>query len=106
MADTFLPPFVQGRKNETAIFASFAAASTYVDRHLVDEINKERGRSNGNVGFNVIMIAEVRLNAGAWRARRRFLKAYCGDLVVSVMGNGSSRNNGLIGGPRQCRVDL
>ncbi|GAA0143997.1 hypothetical protein LIER_04555 [Lithospermum erythrorhizon] len=105
LADTYLAPFVQGKKSESALKASFAAASTFVDGRDVDGMNEERGKGGGSVGFNVRIIADVRFKAGIWRARRRLLKVYCGNLVVSVVGNGS-RSNGLSGGPRQCSVGM
>ncbi|KAK6783988.1 hypothetical protein RDI58_017442 [Solanum bulbocastanum] len=44
-------------------------------------MNKERSR-RGAIGFNVRMVARVKFKAGAWRARRRFVRVYCKDLSV------------------------
>ncbi|KAG9153562.1 hypothetical protein Leryth_008504 [Lithospermum erythrorhizon] len=103
LADTYLSPFVQGRKNESRIKASFAASQTFVYGDDVAGMKAEQGRGEGNVAFNVRLVADLRFKAGIWRARRRLLKVYCGDLVVFVGGNGS-RSNGLVGGPKQCTV--
>lgn len=68
---------------------------------VVSSMNGQRSK-NGNVNFNVRMFMALRLKAGVWFARRRFLKAFCGDLSVGVSSNSS--NGTLIGGPRQCNV--
>ncbi|WMV36947.1 hypothetical protein MTR67_030332 [Solanum verrucosum] len=48
-----------------------------------DRMNKERSR-RGAIGFNVRMVARVKFKAGAWRARRRFVRVYCKDLSVGL----------------------
>lgn len=101
LADTYLPPFVQGKNEETPLKASFAAANTFVDSDDVDGINQEMRKADGKVAFSVWLVADVRFTAGIWR-RRRFLKVYCGDLLVSVSANGT----GLTGGPKQCSLGL
>ncbi|KAI3450764.1 hypothetical protein Pfo_007429 [Paulownia fortunei] len=103
LADTMISPFSQDTKNETSLTANFAAAGSFVDKSAVDGINSERG-SNGNVGFNLRMVSRVRFKAKAWRTRKRFLKVFCGDLVVEIPSNG--RSGTLTGGPRQCRVGI
>ncbi|CAN4120175.1 unnamed protein product [Withania somnifera] len=87
----------------TAQKASFATSRAYVDSRAYEEMNRERS-SKGVIGFNVRMVARVRFKAGAWRARRRFVRVYCKDLSVGVPTNKSSGN--LLGGSRQCRVGL
>lgn len=101
LSETTLPPFSQTKKNETSIRASAAAVSTYVSGDLVSSMNGQRSKK-GNVNFNVRMFMALRLKAGVWFARRRFLKAFCGDLSVGVSSNSS--HGTLIGGPRQCNV--
>lgn len=102
LAETTVPPFVQGTKNETNVRATFAASSTYLAQRYVDEINSNR--AGGSVNFVVRMVARVRFKAGAWRARRRFLKVYCGDLQVGVSAN--SAGGSLLSGSRQCRAGV
>nr|XP_027125237.1 NDR1/HIN1-like protein 10 [Coffea arabica] len=103
LSQTTLPPFSQGKKNETSFTAELAAVKAYLDGDIANGINGERGK-NGNVVLNVRMLMEVRFKAGAWKARRRYLKAFCGDLSVGISANAS--NGTLTGGPRQCRVGL
>lgn len=83
--------------------AAFASLSSYVDKDMADGINGERGKS-GNVALNVRMFMTVRFKSGIWRARRRILKVFCGDLSVALSSNG--KNGTLNGGPRQCRVGI
>ncbi|KAF8009497.1 hypothetical protein BT93_J0484 [Corymbia citriodora subsp. variegata] len=86
----------------TVVQASFAAADSYVDNWVVSGINAERPK--GAVSFQVRLIALARFKAGWWRARRRVIRVFCGDLPV-----GLSSNNGtgkLTGGVRDCRVGL
>lgn len=103
LSSTNLPPFTQATRNETSMRAEFAALSSYVEKGIADDINGERGKS-GNVVFNVRMLMTVRFKAGIWRARRRLLKVFCGDLAVALSSNG--KNGSLNSGPRQCRVGL
>lgn len=103
LSDTTVPPFFQEKRAETGQKASFATSGAYVDSRAFDEMNRERAR-RGAIGFNVRMFARVRFKAGAWRARRRFVRVYCKDLSVGVPTNKSSGN--LLGGSRQCRVGL
>ncbi|KAA8544330.1 hypothetical protein F0562_022341 [Nyssa sinensis] len=102
LSDTTMPPFVQDTKNETAVRATFAASSTYVDGWVVNAINQDRTR--GRVGFNVRLFSRVRFKAGAWRARRRFLRVYCPDLNVGITSNNAGGT--LVSGSRQCRVGI
>ncbi|KAG8387438.1 hypothetical protein BUALT_Bualt02G0021400 [Buddleja alternifolia] len=103
LSETMIPPFSQGTKNETSLAARFAAAGSFVDNSVSNGVNGERGR-NGNVEFNLRMISRVRFRAKAWRARSRFLKVFCGNLVVGIPSNG--RSGMLTGRPRQCRVGI
>ncbi|CAI9105734.1 OLC1v1004733C1 [Oldenlandia corymbosa var. corymbosa] len=103
LAETSLAPFSQPKKNETSIRASEAAVNTYVDGDLVSDMNGQRSRS-GRVNFNVRLLMSLRLKAGAWFSRRRYLKAFCGDLSVGIASNSS--NGSLIGGPGQCNVGI
>ncbi|KAK4366401.1 hypothetical protein RND71_014281 [Anisodus tanguticus] len=101
LSDTTVPPFYQEKRVETSQKAGFASSGSYVERRVFDEMNSERDR-RGSIGFNVRMVARVRFKAGAWRARRRFVRVYCKGLDVGVGSNKSSGN--LLGGSRQCRV--
>ncbi|XP_059300316.1 NDR1/HIN1-like protein 10 [Lycium ferocissimum] len=103
IADTTVPPFFMDKRNETTQKVSFVASGAYVEKWAFDGMNKERAE-RGGVGFNVRMVARVSYKAGAWRARRRYLRVYCGDLFVGVALNKSSGN--LLGGPRKGRVGL
>ncbi|XP_009776258.1 NDR1/HIN1-like protein 26 [Nicotiana tabacum] len=103
VADTTVPPFFMDKGNETAQKVSFVASGAYVEKWAFDGMNKEKAQS-GSIGFNVRMVARVGFKAGAWRARRRYLRVYCGVLSVGIGANKSSGN--LLGGPRQCRVGL
>ncbi|KAI3746758.1 hypothetical protein L6452_09197 [Arctium lappa] len=100
ISETTVPPFVQGKKNETAVRATFASLSAYVDDR--NGISNERAR--GTVNFNLRMVARVRFKAGAWWARRRILKIYCPSLSVGVSANTSAGS--LLGGSKHCRVGL
>ncbi|KAK3032763.1 hypothetical protein RJ639_034912 [Escallonia herrerae] len=96
LAETAIPPFSQGTKNETAVRATFAAARTYVEKWVLDGLNTDR--ASGKVDFTMTILARVRFKAGAWRARRRLLRVVCPNLSV----NNSSGS--LVGGSRGCRV--
>ncbi|XP_059314917.1 NDR1/HIN1-like protein 10 [Lycium ferocissimum] len=103
LSDTTVAPFYQEKRAETGEKASFATKGSYVNNRVFDDMSKERER-RGVIGFNVRMFARIRFKAGAWRARRRFIRVYCRGLDVGV-GSGKSSGN-LIGGSRQCRVGL
>ncbi|XP_057782018.1 NDR1/HIN1-like protein 10 [Salvia miltiorrhiza] len=103
LSETTVAPFYQGTKNETSLTARFAAAGSFLEKAAVDGITGERGK-NGNVNFNLRMLSRVRFEAKAWRTRRRFLKVFCGDLVLGLPTSG--RSGVLTGGPRQCRVGI
>ncbi|CAA0824325.1 Late embryogenesis abundant (LEA) hydroxyproline-rich glycoprotein family [Striga hermonthica] len=103
LSETVVPPFWQDTKNETSLTANFAAAGSFVSRTVADEINGDR-LGSGNVDFNLRMLSRVRFEAKAWSTQRRFLKVFCGDLIVGVPSNG--RAGALIGGPQQCRVGI
>lgn len=102
LSDTTVAPFSQDTKNETSLTAKFAAAGGFMVKSVVDGINYERG--NNGVNFNLRMLSRVRFEAKAWRTRRRFLKVFCGDLIVGLPSNG--RSGALTGGPKQCRVGI
>ncbi|XP_057788239.1 NDR1/HIN1-like protein 10 [Salvia miltiorrhiza] len=102
LSETTVVPFYQGTKNETSLTARFAAAGSFLEKVAVDEITGERGK-NDNVNFNLRMLSRVRFEAKVWRTRRRFLKVFCGDLVLGLPTSG--RSGVLTGGPRQCRVE-
>ncbi|KAF3666628.1 hypothetical protein CQW23_15601 [Capsicum baccatum] len=103
MADTTVPPFFMDKGNETGRKVSFVASGAYVEKWAFEGMGKERDEK-GIIRFNVRMVARVSFKAGAWRARRRYLRVYCGDLSVGVSLNKSSGN--LLGAERQCRVGL
>ncbi|KAK4375837.1 hypothetical protein RND71_006514 [Anisodus tanguticus] len=103
IADTTVPPFFMDKVNETAHKVSFVASGAYVEKWAFDGMGKERTEKE-SVAFNVRMVARVSFKAGAWRARKRYLRVYCRDLLVGVSLNKSSGN--LLGGSRQCRVGL
>ncbi|GER51633.1 late embryogenesis abundant protein [Striga asiatica] len=103
LSETTVPPFWQDTRNETSLTANFAAAGSFVERPVADEMNSDRSRS-GNVNFNLRMLSRVKFEAKAWRTRRRFLKVFCGDLIVGIPSNG--RPGVLIGRPQQCRVGI
>ncbi|KAL8201787.1 hypothetical protein R6Q57_010934 [Mikania cordata] len=100
IAMTMLPPFAQGKKNETVVRATFASSSEYFDNPK--EINGDRAR--GTVDFNLRMVARVRFKAGVWWTRRRILRIYCPDLSVGVSANSSAGS--MTGGSKHCRVGL
>lgn len=100
LSDTMIPPFSQETKNVTSLTASFAATGHFVDTAAADGLSGER--SNGKVGFNLRLLSRVGFKAKAWRTRKRFLKVFCGDLIVGIPANG--RPGTFSGGPRQCRV--
>ncbi|KAF5744908.1 protein YLS9 [Tripterygium wilfordii] len=102
LVETRIPPFQQGKKNQTFVDASFSATNSYVDRWVVDGISADRAR--GNVSFNVKVVAVVNFRTGAWRARARVLRVYCRDVPVGI--TASSRSGKLVGGARECRVGV
>ncbi|PWA69616.1 Late embryogenesis abundant protein, LEA-14 [Artemisia annua] len=83
IAVTTVAPFMQGKKNETSVKASFAALNAYVNNG-----NGIKGSGGSVVEFNLRMVARVRFKAGAWWARRRILRIYCPDLNLPVGGVG------------------
>lgn len=89
--------------NETSQKVSFVASGAYVEKWAFEGMGKERAE-RASIRFNVRMVARVSFKAGAWRARRRYLRVYCGDLSVGFALNRSSGN--LLEGQRRCRVGL
>ncbi|KAK9062627.1 hypothetical protein SSX86_019815 [Deinandra increscens subsp. villosa] len=100
IAVTTLPPFVQGKKNETTVTATLVSLSEYFNDR--NGINSDRAR--GTVDFNLRMVARVKFKAGAWWTRRRILRIYCPNLSVGVSANSSAGS--LTGGSKNCRVGL
>ncbi|GAA0148999.1 hypothetical protein LIER_08285 [Lithospermum erythrorhizon] len=103
MGFTSMSPFVQGTKSSSLINASFVALDMLLEPEDVNVMNEERERNNGNLGFNILVLAEVKFKAGIWRVGRKLLRVSCEGLVISVDGNGTI-SNGLSGGPKQCIV--
>ncbi|PSR89828.1 hypothetical protein CEY00_Acc30021 [Actinidia chinensis var. chinensis] len=103
LSETTVAPFDQGTRNQTVVRATFAAAARYVDKKAADSINSDR-TSRGSVDFNVRMVARVRLKAGSWRERHRFMRVYCGNLAVGLSSN--SAGGTMVGGARECKVGL
>ncbi|XP_059430773.1 NDR1/HIN1-like protein 10 [Corylus avellana] len=103
ISKTRLPPFKQGKRNQTVLNAAFSAVDSYVDRRVVNGINGDRAR--GSVSFNVEVEARVQFRAGGWRVRSRWLRVWCQSLAVGLSSNSSGSGN-LIGAPRDCRVAL
>lgn len=99
LADTSVPPMYQGQRNSTSFSARLAAVSEYVDNWK--GMAEERGK--GVVKFDVRLVAWVRFRAGAWRTRRRMLRAFCGDVPVTFNGAGAGNFSGQ---PRECNVDI
>lgn len=97
IAETTVAPFMQGKKNQTSVKASFAALNAYVD-------NGNGIKGTGSVEFNLRMVARVRFKAGAWWARRRILRIYCPDLNLPVGDGKNSTGGSLSGGAKNCRV--
>ncbi|KAI3412484.1 LEA_2 domain-containing protein, partial [Psidium guajava] len=102
LSETRLPPFDQGTRSQTVVQASFAAVGSYVDASAVSGINAERAR--GPVSFQVRLVALARFKAGWWRARRRLIRVFCGDLAVGLPSNNGTGK--LTGGVKECRVGL
>ncbi|KAF5751696.1 protein YLS9 [Tripterygium wilfordii] len=100
LVETRIPPFQQGKKNQTFVDASFSASNSYVDRRVLDGISADRAR--GTVSFNVKVVAVVKFRTGAWRARARVLRVYCTDVPVGI--TASSTSGKLVGGARECSV--
>ncbi|GFZ20253.1 hypothetical protein Acr_28g0009580 [Actinidia rufa] len=103
LSETTVAPFDQGTRNQTTVTATFSAAARYVDKKAADSILSDR-TSRGSVDFNVRMVARVRLKAGSWQERRRFMRVYCGNLAVGL--SSSSVGGTMVGGARECKVGL
>ena len=103
ISQTRLPPFKQGKRNQTVLDAAFSAADAYLERRFVNDINGDRAR--GSVSFNVKVEARVQFRAGGWRVRSRWLRVLCQSLAVGLSSNSSGSGN-LMGAPRDCRVFL
>ncbi|XP_043691529.1 NDR1/HIN1-like protein 10 [Telopea speciosissima] len=102
LAETSLPPFYQGKRNQTTVQAKFAAASTYVNDYVASSIAADR--SQGAVSFNVRLVTWVRFKSGLWRTRRHWMSVLCRNVRVSFSSN--SRVGSLSGGSRECDVYL
>jgi hypothetical protein len=103
ISQTRLPPFKQGKRNQTVVDAAFSAADTYVGTRVASDIVGERAR--GSVSFNVEVQARVQFRTGGWRVRSRWLRVWCQGLAVGLSSNSSGSGN-LVGGARDCRVGL
>lgn len=100
LASTTLPPFSQGKRNETKVRATFGAIGTYVDDWVVRDVNGDRGR--GSVKFSVRLLARARFKAGAWGTRKRYVRVLCRDVPVGL--TLSSGRGSMVGDARECRV--
>ncbi|XP_069147876.1 NDR1/HIN1-like protein 2 isoform X2 [Solanum lycopersicum] len=104
LSDTTVPPLFQVDTTQTARQVSFATAGAYMDNQAFDKMNKERSQK-GAIGFNVRIVAGFRVSSGVyWNRMRTFVMVYCKDLSVGVGSNNSSGT--LLGGARQCQVEL
>ncbi|XP_042475176.1 NDR1/HIN1-like protein 10 [Macadamia integrifolia] len=102
LAETSLPPFEQGKRNQTTVRAKFAASSTYVDDNLAKSLATDR--SQGAVSFNVRLVTWVKFKTGWWRTRMHWMSVHCSDVRISFKSN--SGVGSLTGGPRGCDVYL
>ncbi|KAJ4979476.1 hypothetical protein NE237_010256 [Protea cynaroides] len=100
LTQTTLPPFDQGKMNQTTVRARFAAASTYMGTY--DAQNIAADRSRGAVNFNVRLTTWARFKTGVWMTRRHVMSVYCSNVRLSFSSN--SGVGSLAGGSRQCDV--
>ncbi|XP_043716635.1 NDR1/HIN1-like protein 10 [Telopea speciosissima] len=101
LAETSLPPFDQGTRNQTTLRAKFAAASTYVEDNAAKSMAADR--SLGAVNFNVKLVSWVRFKSGGWRTKRHLMSVHC---RVRVSFSSNSRVGYLSDGSRGCDVYL
>lgn len=100
LASTTLPPFSQGKRNETKVRATFAAIGAYVEDRVVRDVNADRGK--GSVKFSVRLLARARFKAGAWGTRKRYVRVLCRDVPVGL--TLTSGRGSMVGDARECRV--
>ncbi|KAL8147937.1 NDR1/HIN1-like protein 10 [Apium graveolens] len=100
LASTTLPPFSQGKRNETKVRATFGAIGAYVEDWVVRDVSGDRGK--GSVKFSVRLLARARFKAGAWGTRKRYVRVLCRDVPVGL--TLSSGRGAMVGGARECRV--
>lgn len=100
LSQTRIPPFVQGKKNQTAVTATYSAINSYVDGRSVSSINGDRAR--GTVSFDVRVHGRIGFRSGWWRMKRRLLRVLCENVAVAVSSGGGSGK--MVGGARDCRV--
>ncbi|EOA37041.1 hypothetical protein CARUB_v10010132mg [Capsella rubella] len=100
LSDTRLPPFSQGKKDQTVVNATLSVSGTYVEGRLADAIAKERG-AKGSVEFDLRMGSFVTFRYGAFR-RRRYVSVYCDDVPVGVpLTSGSGK---MVGPAMRCKT--
>ncbi|XP_047327690.1 NDR1/HIN1-like protein 1 [Impatiens glandulifera] len=104
LSETTVPPFFQGKRDESPARATFAASSAFIEKPVSDGMIEDKGR--GAVTFNVRLSTRVQFKAGLWWTRRRFVRVYCGDLRVGFSSNSSSNEGNLTSGARECKVGL
>lgn len=96
LANSRIPPFSQGKRNQTTVEVNFAMVNSYVDSKVVNGINQDR--SSGQVRFTVKIGAWISFRYGGWRLRRRDLGVSCRDVAVS----GSTGK--MMDGAKKCSV--
>ncbi|XP_021892441.1 NDR1/HIN1-like protein 10 [Carica papaya] len=102
LGSTQLPPFSQGKGNESSVQFQLNVMSEYVGEDVVNSINKERNR--GLVNFGVNVYALVRFRTGVWRMRQHLMRVYCNPVGIGFSGNNGTGT--LVAQSRQCEVDL
>ncbi|KAF3439434.1 hypothetical protein FNV43_RR17712 [Rhamnella rubrinervis] len=100
LSQTRIPPFVQGKKNQTAVTATYSATNSYMNGGSVSSISGDRTR--GTVSFDVRVGGRIGFRSGWWRMRRRLLRVLCENVAVGVSSGGGSGK--MVGGARDCRV--
>ncbi|XP_068658129.1 NDR1/HIN1-like protein 10 [Aristolochia californica] len=81
LAENALAPFFMEKRNSTTLTARLAAISGYVDVSAAKDMTAER--AEGQVKFDVGVIAGVRFRAGDWWTRRRILRVFCEDVTIA-----------------------
>ncbi|XP_072950687.1 NDR1/HIN1-like protein 10 [Typha angustifolia] len=105
IAETYLPPFYQSKRNVSTVHARLVAMGEYVGADAVKGIESDRGNGNGVVRFQFRVFSWVVFNSGGWRTRRHAMRVSCDD--VSIGFNSSKAMAGsMTGAPKQCRVDM
>ncbi|XP_015872567.1 uncharacterized protein At1g08160 [Ziziphus jujuba] len=106
LAQTRIPPLKQGKRNRTAVSASFSATNSFVGDRSLSSISRDNAR--GTVSFDVRILGRVVFRTGGWTMRRRIFRVLCEDLAVAISNSGGGgRSSGkLVGGGRDCRVGV